>query len=36
MMDCIGRDGEDGTLGEMVVANGDAGAGRNDTGKAQG
>ena len=35
-MDCVGRDGEDGAGREGVVANGDGGAGGDDTGKAEG
>lgn len=32
VVDCVGGDGEDGALWEVVVADGDAGAGRDDAG----
>ena len=35
VVDGIGGNGEDGTLGEIVVADGDAGAWGNDAGKAE-
>ena len=36
MVDRVGGDGEDGALGKIVVADRDAGAGRDDAGKAEG
>lgn len=36
MMDRVGGDGEDGALGEVVVADGDAGARGDDAGEAEG
>ena len=35
MVDCVGGDGEDGALGEMVVAYCDAGARWDNTGEAE-
>lgn len=36
VVDCVGRDGENGALWEVVVADGDARAGRDDAGEAEG
>ena len=36
MVDCVGGNGEDGALGEMVVADRDTGAGRDDSREAEG
>lgn len=36
MVDCVGGNGEHGALREVVIADGDAGAGRNDAGEAEG
>ena len=36
MVDGVGGDGEHGTLWEMVIADGDAGAGRDDAGESEG
>lgn len=36
VVDCVGRHGKDGALGEMVVADGEAGTGRDNAGEAEG
>lgn len=35
MVDCVGGDGEDGALWEVMVADRDAGPGRDDAGKTE-